>query len=53
MQPTAQPGMDTAGQKVTPLHLLGDRPEWIDCQMCHQRARTRVQTTGEGMQLYV
>lgn len=38
------------GQKVTPLHLLSDRPEFVDCQMCEQRARTRVEKKGEGMQ---
>lgn len=53
MQPMGEPGMKPgAGQTVTPLHLLSERAEWIDCQMCHQRTKTRVETTGEGMQLY-
>ena len=52
-QPGAQAGMATSGQKVTPLHMLSESPDWIDCPMCHTRARTRVQTEGEGMQLYV
>ncbi|KAH7146611.1 hypothetical protein B0J13DRAFT_664049, partial [Dactylonectria estremocensis] len=25
---------------VTPLHLLGDQPDWIDCPFCERRART-------------
>ncbi|KAJ5722134.1 hypothetical protein N7488_000169 [Penicillium malachiteum] len=28
--------------KVTPLHLLGDQPAWIDCPFCQRRAMTRV-----------
>ncbi|KAF4466357.1 hypothetical protein FALBO_6782 [Fusarium albosuccineum] len=29
-------------QKVTPLHLLGDQPDSIDCPFCHRRTDTRV-----------
>ncbi|KAG9251777.1 uncharacterized protein F5Z01DRAFT_266098 [Emericellopsis atlantica] len=50
MQPMGQPGMDTSGQKVTPLHLMSEVPEWVDCQMCQQRTRTRIEKKGEGMQ---
>ena len=46
MQPMGQTNMNV-GQKVTPLHLLSDRPEFVDCQMCEQRARTRVQQVQE------
>ncbi|KAL2214438.1 hypothetical protein CC79DRAFT_1392295, partial [Sarocladium strictum] len=28
--------------KVTPLHLLGDQPDWIDCPHCLQCTRTQV-----------
>ncbi|KAJ5709646.1 LITAF-like zinc finger domain-containing protein [Penicillium malachiteum] len=28
--------------KVTPLHLLGEQPAWIDCPFCQRRAMTRV-----------
>ncbi|RSL49831.1 hypothetical protein CEP54_012237 [Fusarium duplospermum] len=27
---------------VTPLHLLGDQPDWIDCPFCETRARTTI-----------
>ncbi|KAM5370023.1 hypothetical protein ACJZ2D_008706 [Fusarium nematophilum] len=27
---------------VTPLHLLGDQPDWIDCPFCERRAMTTV-----------
>ncbi|EEU38094.1 uncharacterized protein NECHADRAFT_84323 [Fusarium vanettenii 77-13-4] len=27
---------------VTPLHLLGDQPNWIDCPFCETRARTTI-----------
>lgn len=41
------------GATVTPLHLLQEQPQFVDCQMCHKRAKTKVVTSGEGMQLYV
>ncbi|KAF4120942.1 LITAF-like zinc ribbon domain [Geosmithia morbida] len=51
MQPMpGQHAMNPAGPTVTPLHLLTERAEWVDCQMCHKRAMTRVATSGEGMQ---
>ncbi|KAF4991234.1 hypothetical protein FDECE_14106, partial [Fusarium decemcellulare] len=27
---------------VTPLHLLGDQPDWIDCPFCETRAMTTI-----------
>jgi hypothetical protein len=45
--------MATTGETVTPLNLLSETPQWVDCQMCQQRTRTRVERKGEGMQLYV
>ncbi|KAH7139708.1 hypothetical protein B0J13DRAFT_527381 [Dactylonectria estremocensis] len=34
--PSREPSTGT----VTPLHLLGDQPDWIDCPFCERRART-------------
>ncbi|KAK0710295.1 hypothetical protein B0T26DRAFT_679588 [Lasiosphaeria miniovina] len=36
---------------VTPLHLLGDYPQSIDCPFCHQRTQTRVEKVGTPMQM--
>jgi len=42
----------TAPQEpVTPLHLLGEESQWIDCPFCHRRARTRVSKDGTPMQM--
>ena len=43
----------SANQKVTPLHLLSERPEYVDCQFCKKRTRTRVETKGTALQVYV
>ncbi|KAK3380784.1 hypothetical protein B0H63DRAFT_192961 [Podospora didyma] len=44
---TAQQGQVAA---VTPMHLLSDHPQWIDCPFCHHRAQTRVEKVGTPMQ---
>ncbi|KAF5611768.1 hypothetical protein F25303_14457 [Fusarium sp. NRRL 25303] len=32
-------------ETVTPLHLLGDQPDWIDCPFCEKRAMTLIKRT--------
>lgn len=41
--------MDT----VTPLHLLGDQSDTVDCPFCRRRTETRVKKTASGMTQYV
>ncbi|KAG7285694.1 hypothetical protein NEMBOFW57_007987 [Staphylotrichum longicolle] len=36
---------------VTPLNMLGDRPQWIDCPFCQRRTMTRLNTEGTSMQI--
>ncbi len=36
---------------VTPLHQLGDQPQWIDCPFCEHRAMTRLDHRRTPMQL--
>ncbi|KAK2736255.1 hypothetical protein CKAH01_18923 [Colletotrichum kahawae] len=36
---------------VTPLHMLGDKPQPIDCPFCMRRTMTIVDTEGTGMQM--
>ncbi|KAF9872759.1 hypothetical protein CkaCkLH20_09622 [Colletotrichum karsti] len=38
-------------QGVTPLHMLGDSPQWIDCPFCMKRTLTTINTEGTGMQM--
>lgn len=35
---------------VTPLHLLGEQPQWIDCPFCYQRTKTLINSEGTAMQ---
>lgn len=42
-----------APQMVTPLEYLTEKPTYIDCPHCHQRAMTRVNKEGSSMQTYV
>ncbi|KAI9898103.1 hypothetical protein N3K66_006463 [Trichothecium roseum] len=52
MQPMTAPPMNphAAQQKVTPLHLLSETPQWIDCHFCRQRTKTVVKKDGAGLQ---
>ncbi|OHF01195.1 hypothetical protein CORC01_03510 [Colletotrichum orchidophilum] len=36
---------------VTPLHMLGDGPQWIDCPFCNQRTQTVITKEGTAMQM--
>ncbi|KAL2126519.1 hypothetical protein VTI74DRAFT_779 [Chaetomium olivicolor] len=36
---------------VTPLNILGDQPQWIDCPFCQRRTMTRIGKEGTPMQL--
>ncbi|KAK1505126.1 hypothetical protein CABS01_08904 [Colletotrichum abscissum] len=36
---------------VTPLHMLGDEPQWIDCPFCKQRTQTVIAKEGTAMQM--
>lgn len=36
----------TDDQTVTPLHLLGDQSDTIDCPFCRRRSTTTVKLTG-------
>ncbi|WQF78567.1 Putative LITAF domain containing protein [Colletotrichum destructivum] len=36
---------------VTPLHMLGDEPAFIDCPFCQTRAMTNISKDGSGMQM--
>ncbi|KAF4827284.1 hypothetical protein CGCTS75_v008367 [Colletotrichum tropicale] len=38
-------------QGVTPLHMLGDKPQPIDCPFCMRRTMTILDTEGTGMQM--
>lgn len=38
---------------VTPLHLLGDQPDWIDCPFCERRARTTIKKKPSNITQYV
>ncbi|EQB59212.1 hypothetical protein CGLO_00429 [Colletotrichum gloeosporioides Cg-14] len=38
-------------QGVTPLHMLGGKPQPIDCPFCMRRTMTIVDTEGTGMQM--
>ncbi|KAH9227930.1 hypothetical protein K456DRAFT_1765521 [Colletotrichum gloeosporioides 23] len=38
-------------QGVTPLHMLGDKPQPIDCPFCMRRTMTIVDTEGTSMQM--
>ncbi len=38
-------------ERVTPLHQLGDQPQWIDCPFCQHRAMTRLDHRRTPMQL--
>ncbi|KAH6986944.1 hypothetical protein EDB80DRAFT_655126 [Ilyonectria destructans] len=34
--------LEPSTRTVTPLRLLGDQPDWIDCPFCERRARTTI-----------
>jgi len=36
---------------VTPLNMLGDHPQWIDCPFCQRRTKTRITREGTSMQM--
>ncbi|KAI0012825.1 hypothetical protein F4779DRAFT_534743 [Xylariaceae sp. FL0662B] len=37
-------------QMVTPLHMLGEQPTWIDCPACRQRTLTKITKEASSMQ---
>ncbi|KAF4973277.1 hypothetical protein FZEAL_9376 [Fusarium zealandicum] len=41
-QPMKAPAPGSNFQTVTPLHLLGDQPDTIDCPFCRQASQTKV-----------
>lgn len=41
--------MDPAQPTVTPLHLLGDQSDMVDCPFCMRRVETRVQKKASNM----
>ncbi|KAL0939645.1 uncharacterized protein CTRU02_206255 [Colletotrichum truncatum] len=55
--PTNEKGNQSAAlppvmiQGVTPLHMLSDSPQWIDCPFCQSRTTTVVDTEGTSMQI--
>ncbi|KZL80456.1 litaf-like zinc ribbon domain protein, partial [Colletotrichum incanum] len=56
VQPEQQPTTTLDGQKsapatVTPLHMLGDAPAFIDCPFCQKRAMANTSKEGTGMQV--
>lgn len=54
---TSQPGPEIEMEAVlgpaTPLHMLGEEPETIDCPFCLKRTRTLVEKKGTSKQVYV
>ncbi|KAF4458672.1 LPS-induced tumor necrosis factor alpha factor [Fusarium albosuccineum] len=53
--PSPQPGLKIEAlpdvERVTPLHMLGESPAWIDCPFCQRRTMTKVNTEGSGTQV--
>lgn len=45
--------LEPSTRDVTPLHLLGDQPDWIDCPFCERRARTTIKKKPSNLTQYV
>ncbi|KAF9783044.1 hypothetical protein IL306_010586 [Fusarium sp. DS 682] len=41
------------GETVTPLHLLADQADMVDCPFCQRRAETKVKKSASSMTQYV
>ncbi|KAF4440375.1 hypothetical protein F53441_12323 [Fusarium austroafricanum] len=46
--PQEQPRVPV-GETVTPLHLLADQPDMMDCPFCQRRAETKVKKSASGL----
>ncbi|KAK3998242.1 hypothetical protein QBC44DRAFT_314061 [Cladorrhinum sp. PSN332] len=49
--PTPQNMLPVEASVATPLNMLGDQPQWIDCPFCQKRTKTRVHKEGTPMQI--
>lgn len=46
-------GNSNKNTKVVPLHLMSEKPEWVDCPFCKKRTKTRIVKKGGKLQWYV